>query len=1198
MTETPEKINDIEAKKKALIEERLRLSTEIPKDTEEINKLLNDREKILTEKERIEGINKGDRIWAMKMDPKTSEGITTVIRVTDVSKKDGTFTYVVEKKVKSSDIKNYTEAVIVEVPEDVGKTGTKKISDYFSAREKNRGAIGKIMTEEEYEKYKGSKPVAEVSEARQILFKRLKEIEESGLTGPGRELALEQFLLSKEKLALEEKTEKLATMEEMLKNAEIFRDELSKGKFGIMNKLDIPGRDDKDKENNLAQVLSAQQERVRSIRNERDKLRTEIKNSRKMEEINADLNKIKNEIETLETNKPRILEVISDAEFKHFIDNNTVSPERLEKIAKKRMDDQPLSPREIEIYGKNEEAIEKLIEEIKNKAIAEENTEDNVEDNEENEGNFLEAQKRELAGWQTLLEEEQQKDTPSPDTIRHLEDQIAALTENIKELEGKSKPVSQEKEDEENKEVEPKTPEEVLSDARYQYFILYNSFLDSRKKGLGGKLRGAKEFFTGKNIKKEDTPQELLEAEEAYKKAKIEFGESELEKERARLLDMGMDTIGIMKGIREYKQNVLFDRLVVQEKRLLDNLKIDSLPIKQKNVINKALDAYLKLSPAKRILVSTAFFGAIAVGGILLSPVSLGTLAAGGAVKATLATGAWLGQRAARVGASVVLGHTVGTGFRALSKDPTEIRKAEEDRLRDLYARGQIDDEEMAKGYADALEKEKLSKRRQLAVRMAVSGVVVGGFNFGLNLYESHLIDIQHHHGHSGAGEKTNASNDGQTEHKTQSSEGKKVESDKGQEQQSEKNTGQEHKSESTQKPEQKTNTGNKTEPGGKKPAGNIQSKTPQPHTTLHEAKISLNHGDGTIKFFEHAHKALEDQGYKLDGSGIPENEWPATIKEIMHTDATKLSIDYQGYMPGETNESFLWDAKATGGVDARGLWYQNGPNDTVHVLRSLNLGQHGAFNGEMFHSDHIDADHSAPQGKSVDEIMKDYQKAGLDDGGLDSDTDIIPGGANSVDDIMKDHPVPKHDEIKWVDDKDDVIQNTNHDTGLPKINVDHTYGAALGGTAALGIGAVSLGLKKEINDSFVETTKPKETTGSVPSLEKRTSKRIDDILDKTLGRYVLGKAVSGSGRDSAIWKGMLRNLSMNDSMVIITKRPREVGNERIKNFLLGLKEFYDEGVKKLGKEEAGPVSKKETIGDYLSRIALRIEKKSTDKKE
>ncbi|MEK7564566.1 MAG: hypothetical protein AAB510_03315 [Patescibacteria group bacterium] len=249
--------------------------------------------------------------------------------------------------------------------------------------------------------------------------------------------------------------------------------------------------------------------------------------------------------------------------------------------------------------------------------------------------------------------------------------------------------------------------EAALTAARDAYVTAYQKFIKDRRKGVLGKVRYAYESLVGKTIKESETPEDLKKLESEYTSATIILGKAMYETKQE---ELGLDQSTTNPALNNYKQNEIFQRIIIEEQKTLILAKAESLPAKERGLVGKALDAYLKLSPTKRLAASVglSLIFAIITGG----------------VSTTLQGATFLGIKAARVAGSVTIGKGWGMLVdKTLGKLTTKLRENTTEELRTTFDIQNLDQTKIQ--YEKILGREKKDKRALLVMK-AAGGLALG----------------------------------------------------------------------------------------------------------------------------------------------------------------------------------------------------------------------------------------------------------------------------------------------------------------------------------------------------------------------------------------------------------------------------------------------------------------------------------------
>jgi|GEM_PF-4976010 len=193
--------------------------------------------------------------------------------------------------------------------------------------------------------------------------------------------------------------------------------------------------------------------------------------------------------------------------------------------------------------------------------------------------------------------------------------------------------------------AEVEDAEALLELARDRYIAEYQKFDTARKNNLKFSQK-AKEFVFGGKLKTEDLPQEVKDAEAAYDKAAVELGQAMFEAHNKALRDSGKTGAELEEELTRYKQNKIFTRIVIQEQSILNGLKVQNLPPKEKGIIRRGLDAWMNIKPPwKRLAISVVLSTTVIY---FVAPAGVGYAGMLGARGARAFVGSWAGQGAAK----------------------------------------------------------------------------------------------------------------------------------------------------------------------------------------------------------------------------------------------------------------------------------------------------------------------------------------------------------------------------------------------------------------------------------------------------------------------------------------------------------------------------------------------------------------------
>ena len=434
-----------------------------------------------------------------------------------------------------------------------------------------------------------------------------------------------------------------------------------------------------------------------------------------------------------------------------------------------------------------------------------------------------------------------------------------------------------------------KTTEEKLYDARLLYATAQKDHLQKIREDQG-KIDKIRTFFGfGKKIKEDQLPQEIKDLKKEYDAMRVALGKEELAKFE-QTLDPSLQEEEKGGEIDFFKRRELFEKLIVEEQEKLKALSVENLPAKEKGVLMKGLDWYLKQNKYTKLAISATVFGLASASGL-----GVGAAAAIGARAARGLVGMTVGQMA---------GSLAEKGIHVLHKKEIEESK-----------RGESSDmtyeDDLLAGIQGA-EKAYLA-RLQLEQNVKRAGVVVKA-TMGLLAGMSTSAAMSQFHGHIHTGNHDAI----KTPHTHEPS---KIHI------------------EPKESPSVKSSIPHEETPHTSPlPKEESLSTPPLPS----EEYIKAAHGDGGIKMFEHLKSKL--------ASEYPDpSKAPAEVQDILKGDPTKLAIKYKFFDPteGHANESAMVSQGDELGFNKDGsLVFKHGNTESL-------LDKDHAYSGKMFDSDH-----------------------------------------------------------------------------------------------------------------------------------------------------------------------------------------------------------------------------------------------------
>jgi len=304
----------------------------------------------------------------------------------------------------------------------------------------------------------------------------------------------------------------------------------------------------------------------------------------------------------------------------------------------------------------------------------------------------------------------------------------------------------------ENKQELKKTPEneksaeelrETLKSKRNFYVDAYADYKKTPGK-IKGKNRLALEIFLGgeycKNIIKVGDIERMNSGNEQEKKEaeerKNEFCQKlinslKINKEKAEVIyntelkkkeyNQARVKLGEKLIVEGKTRAEICKELVLDEKDLLSQAKVEALPSKEKGIFKKGLEWYMRQGTATRLLISTGLVtGVVAITGGFSAP----------------AMALFAGQRFIRGAVAVGVGYLAGKGV-DLAWSEKSIRAKQEVALNDLKSGFSLDKlEKVDKEYEKILEETLSRKRKKLFLKVGVMAVAGAGTTMGLGALE------------------------------------------------------------------------------------------------------------------------------------------------------------------------------------------------------------------------------------------------------------------------------------------------------------------------------------------------------------------------------------------------------------------------------------------------------------------------------
>lgn len=660
-----------------------------------------------------------------------------------------------------------------------------------------------------------------------------------------------------------------------------------------------------------------------------------------------------------------------------------------------------------------------------------------------------------------------------------------------------------------------------LESARIEYAHAQQKYLAKQKQdtskintlliSLGVKSR---------EVSAKDIPKEVTDLKTAYDQAKAVYGKDLLRKKMDELATEGKYGSDYEEAIALFKQTVLKEKLVIEEKESLAQVKpeseeAESLSSKERTVVNKFVDWYINPKTAKwkkvgvSFLVSTAAIG----GGIAAA----GALGIGGGFAGAGAVTTWAGTRAVRAIAGYVGGEAgsaaAGKAYDKYSHDKEKIQKANEDF--ETMMRGIKEENfedmlsQMEEKYDQNLELRVKSVRRkakiQLAARILVAGttaMAMSNINSGISLDNS--VD---------------------TEVKTSSIDTNTVIPPIG-----------------DSIPEV-SSSGNATEQFMPKlndtapPLEQLPSIPEMDHEVVYkEFEITARPGEGAISMMGRA-KLEAAELYK----DVPFAKQPESIRQLLKYSKEELAKGLEMYRPGETNESMLV---------LKGDKFEFGKNGSESFVlnragQKSDLLTHN-YEGAMFDADKGAIAHEAPEPKVAERewpidptIMDDNS-----DWPVDTEKELPTNDQPNVSaPTMYDWPIDTDNEYP-IDDSSvpEVVPSDQH---IPPVHEQGTpqgpdgepiYAPAQESTVP---GAGTPGIEATISEgadnayspvqneqvNSIAHTETAENVLTSEAINLMTEKKLDGLLDRSFGRTgIFGQKIPGE--QSREWYELTKNSS------------------------------------------------------------------------
>ena len=288
-------------------------------------------------------------------------------------------------------------------------------------------------------------------------------------------------------------------------------------------------------------------------------------------------------------------------------------------------------------------------------------------------------------------------------------------------------------------EIKEKSPEEILEERRNEYVAVdkegretLGKMKKKELKALEKTIEPARELIQAGDSEKlkSENEKEKRETEErkskfieqlkkvglAQKKAEAVY-EAELKKAE---YDRAKEELG-KKMLAEGKNEAeIFQKLVLEEREILNQAKIETWPPKEKGIFKKGLDWWMRRGTATRLLISTGLVtGVVAVAGGFSAP----------------AIALFAGQRYLRGAGAVLVAKLTGKGVDwAMEKN---IKAKEETALSELKREFSLEKlKDVDKKYEKILEEIAGKRRKKLIVKAGVMAATGAGAAMGLGWLE------------------------------------------------------------------------------------------------------------------------------------------------------------------------------------------------------------------------------------------------------------------------------------------------------------------------------------------------------------------------------------------------------------------------------------------------------------------------------
>lgn len=227
-------------------------------------------------------------------------------------------------------------------------------------------------------------------------------------------------------------------------------------------------------------------------------------------------------------------------------------------------------------------------------------------------------------------------------------------------------------------------------------------------------------------------PEELRKSEAEYDKAKILYAKEMRSLKMAELEKSGKNKEELEKEFKKFQAEI-FKRIIIDEHNLLLETKIESLVLKEKSIIRKGLDLWMRQGRSTRILISTALITGLSI--------ATGGAAAAGIGSASL----FAGSRYVKGFASALAAQGIGKGVdwvfsKAFIEKVQKEAVAEEAKAGEELSSGELTLEKIRKieiNHRRMVEKLSKLERKKTLIKGAAMVITGAGASIGLNWLES-----------------------------------------------------------------------------------------------------------------------------------------------------------------------------------------------------------------------------------------------------------------------------------------------------------------------------------------------------------------------------------------------------------------------------------------------------------------------------